>query len=68
MSLLALLISVVIWGLIFWLLWWALNAVGLGEPFHKVGVVLLVLGSIIVVIGLLTGSIAPFPFLGNLGL
>jgi hypothetical protein len=65
MSIIALLLALVIWGLVFWLLWWGLGAVGLPEPFHKVAVVVLVIAAIIVVIGLLTGSIAPFPFLVN---
>lgn len=60
MSLIALLITVVIWGLILWLCWWAIGAVGLPEPFNKVATVILVLVSVIVVIGLLTGSVAPF--------
>jgi hypothetical protein len=65
MSIIALLLALVIWGLIFWLLWWGLGAVGIPEPFHKVAVVVLVVAAIVVVIGLLTGSIAPFPFLIN---
>ena len=63
MVLITLLISLVIWGLIFWLLWWGLGAVGIPEPFHKVFVVILVVAAIVVVIGLLTGGVAPFPFL-----
>jgi hypothetical protein len=66
MMLIAILLSLVIWGLLFWLLWWGLGAIGIPEPFHKVAVVILVVASIIVVIGLLTGSIAPFAFLGTL--
>ena len=65
MVLITLLISLVIWGLIFWLLWWGLGAVGIPEPFHKVAVVILVVAAIIVIIGLLTGSIASFPFLAG---
>lgn len=66
MTLIALLLSLVIWGLVFWLLWWGLGAVGVPEPFNKVARVILVIASIIVVIGLLTGTIAPFPFLVSL--
>ena len=65
MEIVSLLITIVIYGLIFWILWWALGAVGLPEPFHKVAVVVLVLAAVIVIIGLLTGSIAPFYFLGG---
>lgn len=63
MSIVALLISVIIWGLIFWLLWWLIGQIGLPEPFNKVAIVILAIAAVIVVIGLLTGSVAPFPFL-----
>lgn len=63
MTILALLLSIVIWGLVFWLLWWALGVIGLPEPFAKVATVILVIAAIIVILGLLTGQVAPFPFL-----
>lgn len=66
MLLLAMLLTLVIWGLILWILWWGLGQVALPEPFNKVAVVILVLASIVIVIGILTGSIAPFPFLNGL--
>lgn len=65
MALITILLSLVIWGLIFWLLWWGLGKVGLPEPFNKVATIILVVASIIVVIGLLMGSIAPFGFLNS---
>ena len=65
MSIIAILLALIIWGLIFWILWWGLGAVGIPEPFHKVAVVILVVAAIRVVIGLLTGSITPLPFLIN---
>lgn len=58
MSLIALLITIIIYGIIFYVLWWALGAIGLPEPFAKIGLVVLVLASVLVVIGLLTGSVA----------
>jgi hypothetical protein len=61
----SLLLSLVIWGVIFWVLWWGLGRIGLAEPFNKVAVVVLVVASIVVLIGLLTGQVAPFPFLLN---
>ncbi len=64
MTLIGMLITLVIWGLIFWLLWWAIGAVGLPEPFNKVATVILVLAAVIVVIGILTGSVAPFAIAG----
>lgn len=60
MTLLALLVSIVIWGLIFYICWWALGMIGLPEPFNKIATVILVLATVIVLIGLLQGSIAPF--------
>ena len=61
----AILISLVIWGLIFWVIWWGLGEMAIPEPFNKVIRVVLVLGVVIVVIGLLMGSISPFSFLSS---
>ena len=55
-----LLLSLVIWGIIFYVLWWALGLIGLPEPFNKIAVVVLVIATVYVLIGILTGSIAPF--------
>lgn len=63
MEFISILISLVIWGIVFYVLWWALGKVGLPEPFNKVATVVLVLASVVVVIGLLMGEIAPFAFL-----
>lgn len=61
--LLAMFISIVIWGLIFWLAYWILGELGLPEPFNKGARIILVLASVIVLICILTGSIPPFAFL-----
>ncbi len=61
MPLLALLLTIVIWGVIFWVLWWGLGEIAPAEPFYKIAKVVLVIATVIVLIGLLTGSIAPFP-------
>ena len=66
MTIVAILLSLVVWGLIFWLVWWALGQMGLPEPFHKAITVVLALAAVVVVIGLLVGSIAPFGFLVGL--
>lgn len=60
MTLLGLLISLIIWGLIFYILWWALEAMGLPEPFNKVASIILILAAVLVIVGILTGSVAPF--------
>ena len=66
MSIVAILLSLVIWGFIFYLLWWAKDKLGLGDPWDKGIVFVLVVATVVVIIGLLTGSIAPFPFLTGL--
>jgi hypothetical protein len=68
MLLLSLILSLVIWGFIFYLLFWALGQMALTEPFAKAIKVLLVIGAVVVIIGLLTGSVAPFYFLSSIGL
>lgn len=55
-----LLLTLVIWGIIFYVLWWGLGRIGLPEPFNKIAVVILVLATVYVLIGILTGSITPF--------
>lgn len=63
MTILGILLTLLVWGIIFYVLWWAWNAIALPEPFFKVGQVVLVVAAVIVLIGIFTGSIAPFPFL-----
>ena len=60
MSLLALFVTLVIWGLIFYVLWWALRTIALPEPFQQIVIVILVIASIIVLFGVLTGRVATF--------
>lgn len=62
----SLLLTIVIWGLTFWLLLWALGAANLPEPFKKVATVILVVATVIVILGILTGSVAPFHLPTNL--
>ncbi len=64
-SIIALLLSLVVWGLIFWVLYWGLGQIAIAEPFNKVATVILVIAAVVIVLGLLMGSIRPFPiFLG----
>ncbi len=56
-GLLSLLVTLVIVGLIFWLLWWFLGTIGLPEPFGKVATVILALAAVIFLIGILTGQV-----------
>ncbi len=66
MSLLALFLTVVIWGLIFYILWWGLGKAELPEPWNKVAIVLLVLATVVILIGIFSGTITPFPIVGTL--
>lgn len=54
-SLITLLIYVVVIGLIFWVIWWALDTIGVPEPFNKVVRVILVLVAALLLINLLLG-------------
>ncbi len=56
-GLLSLLVTVVIVGLIFFLLYWFLGQVALPEPFNKVALVILALAVVIFLIGILTGQV-----------
>lgn len=49
------LVTLVIIGLIFWLLWWGLNTINPPEPFKKVATVVLVIAVCIVLINFLLG-------------
>lgn len=62
------LLTVIAYGLIFWLFWWAIGAIGIPEPFHKVAIVILVIASILVILGLLDGSVHTFPIFNSLSL
>lgn len=59
------LINTFIWliviGLIFWVLWWALGAIGVPEPFNKVLRVILIVAAVIILINFLLGILgSPF--------
>jgi len=49
------LVELVIWGLIVWILWWALAKIAPPEPFMKIGTVILVLLTVVVLINILLG-------------
>lgn len=57
----ALILTLVFWGLIFYVLWWGLGKIGLPEPFNKVITVVLIIGCVLVLIGILNGNLHPFP-------
>jgi uncharacterized membrane protein YwzB len=49
------LVTLVVAGLIFWILWWGLGAINPPEPFKKVGTVILVIAVCIFLIHFLLG-------------
>lgn len=55
------LINALVWlvvaGIIVWLLWWALHKINPPEPFLKVGTVIIVLVTVIVLINILLGLV-----------
>lgn len=56
-GLLSLIITLVIVGLIFYLFFWAVGAIGLPEPFSKIITALIVLAAVVYLIGVLTGQV-----------
>ncbi len=56
-SLLSLIVTLVIVGLIFYLCFWAVGAIGLPEPFNKIIIALIVLAAVVYLIGILTGQV-----------
>lgn len=64
-GLLSLVLTFIVVGLIFWLVWWLLGVAGIPEPFNKVIRVVIAVIAVIVVINLLLGLIGqPFFRLG----
>ncbi len=56
-SLLSILITIILAGLIFYLLYWLIGVIGLPEPFNKVAIVIMALFAVVFLIGLLTGQV-----------
>jgi len=56
-----LLVTIVVAGLIFYLLWWLVGYIGLPEPFNKVLHVVIALIAVIWLLGVITGG---FPRIG----
>lgn len=49
------LIILVIWGVIMWVLWWGLHKIAPPEPWLKVGTVILVIITVVVLVNILLG-------------
>ena len=62
MDILGLIVTLVILGLIFYVLWWGLSQISLPEPFNKIVTVLIVLAIVVILISLLTGHMPYFRF------
>ena len=52
-AMVSVIIYLIVAGLVFWLLWWLINYVGLPEPFHKIANVILAIAAVLVIIGIL---------------
>jgi hypothetical protein len=51
----SLIVSLVVAGLVFWILWWGLGAIGLPQPFDKIIRVILIVCVVLFLINLLLG-------------
>lgn len=56
-ELLSILLYLVVWGLILYVCWWGLGRLGLPEPFGKIGTVILVILTVVVLLNLLLGFV-----------
>lgn len=54
-------VYLIVIGLIFWLLWWLINYVGLPEPFRKVANVVMAILAVLAVIGVLLSVVGGAP-------
>ncbi len=50
-------VFLIVLGIIFWLLLWLVDYVGLPEPFNKIAHVVLAVGAVLVIIAVLMGMI-----------
>ena len=57
MNLIGLLITVIILGLIFGVLWWGIQQIPMPAPFKSVAIGIFVLIVVLVLLGLLTGNV-----------
>ena len=55
-ALISLILTIFILGLIFYLFWWAIGAVALGDPFDKIMRVVVVAAALIVMLMVLLGG------------
>lgn len=47
------LVMLVVWAMILWLCWWGLGKIAPGEPWNKIGTVILVLATVFILINIL---------------
>jgi len=57
MNIVSLLVTVIILGLIFGILWWGINQIPMPAPFKSVAIGIFVLIVVLVLLGLLTGNV-----------
>lgn len=56
-GIIGLLVTVIVLGLVFYLLWWLIGVVGLPEPFNKVAQIIVALVVVVVLLSLLFGGL-----------
>ncbi len=56
-SLVSVLLTLIVGGIVVWLLWWLLDYCGLPEPFNKVGHVIIAVVAVFFVISVLMGLV-----------
>jgi len=61
-SIIGLLVTVIVLGLVFYVLWWLIGVIGLPEPFGKVATVIVALLAVVILLSLLFGGF-PIPVL-----
>lgn len=54
-------VYLIVIGLIFWLLWWLINYVGLPEPFRKIANVIMAILAVLAIIGVLLSVVGGAP-------
>jgi hypothetical protein len=57
-GLIGLLVTVIVLGLVFYVLWWLIGVIGLPEPFNKVATVIIALVAVIILLSLLFGGLS----------
>lgn len=58
MDLISLLVTIIVLGLVFYLLYWLLGQIPLPEPFKVVATVIIALAAVVILLGILFGGVS----------